>query len=353
MKNKLKACGLVVEYNPFHFGHKHHLEEALKITKADVIIAAMSANFVQRGEPALVNKWERSRAAIENGVDLVLEIPTPFVLQRADIFVDSALKILSYLNVESLVYGSETNTKQNLQNFDQKAFESGSSYAKASNPLNFQANDILGSIYEAYAPEYGMKTHTIQRTNNYKDLNIEKDLVSASAIRHAVQNKLDFEKKLPMNLEKSQVHFIEDYGLLLNFLLIRNDAEELKEILLMDEGIENLFKKLRHETMKDLLSQSTSKRYTESRIKRTLMNALLNHKKTLPAFPKHARVLAMSEKGQEYLAQNRENGNFVTSFKDYDLKDIEMKASEIYALPYSKEYRKQTLQKEKNKPLRI
>ena len=351
MKNKLKACGIVVEYNPFHFGHKHHINEALKITKADVIIAAMSANFVQRGEPALINKWERSKAAIENGVDIVLEIPTPFVLQRADIFVEAALKVLSYLNVETLVYGSETNIKQSVPEFDLELIESGASYAKASNPLELQANDILGSIYEAYAPKYNMTTHTIKRTNDYKSMDIDETIASASAIRHAIKNNLDYQSTLPMNLENSQIHFIEDYETLLNFLLIREDKKSLNEILLMDEGIENLFKKLRNETMSDLLNQSTSKRYTESRIKRTLMNALLNNKKELPPFPHHARILAMSKKGQAYLAENRKTAKYVSSFKDYNYKDIEMKASEIYALPYRQEYREKTIKNEKNKPL--
>ena len=103
--------------------------------------------------------------------------------------------------------------------------------------------------------------------------------------------------------------------------------------------------------MNDLLTLSTSKRYTQSRIKRTLINALLNNKKELPSFPKHARILAMSKKGQAYLSENKKNAKFVSSFKDYDYKDIEMKSSEIYALPYGRDYQNKIIQLEKNKPL--
>lgn len=353
MKTILKACGIVVEYNPFHFGHKHHINEARRITGADIIIAAMSANFVQRGEPALVNKWERSKAALENGVDIVLEIPTPFVLQRADIFVDAALKILSYLEVDTLVYGSETNIKKNIQALDFNLLDSGASYAKASNPLNYQANDILGSIYEDLAPKYKMKTHSILRTNDYKSTDMSGKISSASAIRKAIENKKAYQEATPMNLSGHQVHFLKDYENLINFVLIQTETSDLKEILLMDEGIENLFKKLSNQTLDEILAQSTSKRYTESRIKRTLMNAFLGHKKDLSPFPSHARVLAMSQKGQAYLAQSRETANFVTSFKDYDYKDLEMKASQLYALPYTKAYREKTILNEKNKPLRL
>ena len=76
MENKLKAIGIVVEYNPFHNGHIYHITKTKKIAKGDVLIAVMSPNFVQRGEPAFIDKWERTKVALEHGVDLVIEIPT-------------------------------------------------------------------------------------------------------------------------------------------------------------------------------------------------------------------------------------------------------------------------------------
>lgn len=71
----MKACGLVVEYNPFHHGHQYHVEKARQVTNADVVVAVMSGNFLQRGEPAIIDKWQRAQAALQHGVDLIVELP--------------------------------------------------------------------------------------------------------------------------------------------------------------------------------------------------------------------------------------------------------------------------------------
>lgn len=80
----MKACGLVVEYNPFHHGHQYHVDKARQETNADVIVAVMSGNFLQRGEPAIIDKWQRAQAALQNGVDLVVELPSAWAVQSAD-----------------------------------------------------------------------------------------------------------------------------------------------------------------------------------------------------------------------------------------------------------------------------
>ncbi|MCD8505870.1 MAG: nucleotidyltransferase family protein [Alkalibacterium thalassium] len=82
----MRVCGIVAEYNPFHNGHQYHLEETRKKLKADIIIVVMSGNFLQRGEPAIVDKWSRARAALMNGADIVVELPTDFSVQPADFF---------------------------------------------------------------------------------------------------------------------------------------------------------------------------------------------------------------------------------------------------------------------------
>lgn len=351
MKQKQKVCGIIVEYNPFHYGHLHHLKKAKEISGADIIIAAMSPNFVQRGEPAIVNKWERAKTALKNGVDIVVEIPTPYVLQRADIFVQAGLKVLSYMGVNSLVYGSETNTKQNIGRFDFESMNSGASYASSANPDNLGPNDLLGALYEKYSKQYNIETFTIKRTQGYKDLTLESNIVSATAIRNAIKSDLKYKNKTPMVLKNSTFHFIDDYEPYLNYLLIKESNDTLRNLLLMDEGIENLFKKLRTNTTEDLINKSTSKRYTRSRIQRTLMNALLNNTKKLKPFPKKARILGMSKLGQKYLSNNKDNLQYTSSFKDYEYKDIEMKSSEIYSLPYGKKYLNDSIKQEKGKPI--
>ena len=90
----MKAVGLIVEYNPFHNGHAYHLQAAKEAAGADVVIAVMSGNFLQRGEPALVSKWYRTRMALLNGVDLVFELPYLFAVQKAETFANGAVSIL-------------------------------------------------------------------------------------------------------------------------------------------------------------------------------------------------------------------------------------------------------------------
>ena len=90
----MKAVGVIVEYNPFHNGHAFHLQAAKEAAKADVVIAVMSGNFLQRGEPALVSKWSRTKMALLNGVDIVIELPYQFASQKAETFANGAVSIL-------------------------------------------------------------------------------------------------------------------------------------------------------------------------------------------------------------------------------------------------------------------
>ena len=104
----MKILGLIVEYNPFHNGHLYHLQKSIEKTKATHTIAIMSGNFLQRGEPALFDKYTRAHAAVKNGVDLVIELPTMFACQSAEIFSHGAITTLNSLNcVDAICFGSE------------------------------------------------------------------------------------------------------------------------------------------------------------------------------------------------------------------------------------------------------
>lgn len=89
----MKSCGVIVEYNPFHNGHRYHLEQARLQSQADVIICAMSGNFLQRGEAAIIDKWQRANSALQNGADIVLELPFEWAVQSADYFAQGCLQI--------------------------------------------------------------------------------------------------------------------------------------------------------------------------------------------------------------------------------------------------------------------
>jgi len=104
----MKVLGIVTEYNPFHNGHLLHLQESRKITSADCIVSVMSGNFVQRGEPAIVNKWARTAMALSSGVDLVIELPVVYAIASAEFFAWASVKLLDSLGiVDCICFGSE------------------------------------------------------------------------------------------------------------------------------------------------------------------------------------------------------------------------------------------------------
>ena len=104
----MKVNGIIAEYNPFHSGHAFHMEHARSATGADYTIVVMSGNFVQRGAPALLDKFTRARMALENGADLVLELPTCYAASSAEFFAKGAVSLLDKLGVVThLCFGSE------------------------------------------------------------------------------------------------------------------------------------------------------------------------------------------------------------------------------------------------------
>ena len=112
----MKACGVIVEYNPYHNGHVHHIKETKKVSQADCIIAVMSGPFLQRGEPAIIDKFARAKAALESSVDIVMELPYLFAVQNSDIFAQGAVEILHKMGVSSICFGSESGDITQFEN---------------------------------------------------------------------------------------------------------------------------------------------------------------------------------------------------------------------------------------------
>src|SRR5690625_1365214 len=96
----MKACGLIVEYNPLHNGHLYHIEKAKSISQADCMIAVMSGSFLQRGEPAIIDKFHRAKAALASGVDIIVELPYPYAVQSSELFAKGAIHTLQKIGVE-------------------------------------------------------------------------------------------------------------------------------------------------------------------------------------------------------------------------------------------------------------
>ena len=207
----MKVLGIVVEYNPFHNGHIYHINKAKELVNPDYTIAVMSSSFVQRGEPAIIDKWTRSELAIQYGVDIVVELPFIYSVQSADYFAKGSIELLNAIGVTDLCFGSEDGNidtfidiakaiKENEEHYNNLVktyMNQGLRYPDACNQsLNDilgkeirTPNDLLGLSYvkEIIFNNYKMTPHCITRTNDYhgNELSV---VASASAIRNAIRN---------------------------------------------------------------------------------------------------------------------------------------------------------------------
>lgn len=208
----MKAVGLVTEYNPFHNGHLYHLNKAMELTGADISVAVMSGDFVQRGEPAVLDKYVRASMALNSGVNLVVELPVNYAVSSAESFAAGALKVLNYIKVDSIAFGSESgdieklsrlahilcDNEDTLYNEISKYTADGISYAAARQKtvenltdkntaaMLTSSNNILAVEYlkAIIKNNYAIKPYTVQRQGDaYNDTDIRSDYASATALR--------------------------------------------------------------------------------------------------------------------------------------------------------------------------
>lgn len=348
----MKVCGIVVEYNPFHNGHQYHIEQARKLSGCDVLIAIMSAHFVQRGEPSIIDKWQRAEAAILNGVDLVLELPFAYSTQSAQQFAHYATNYLKLAQIDTIVFGSESNNLEELKeiasmsinvNHLKESLKTGIGFAKAYGLFSkdFQPNDILAIAYLKAIQDTTIKAISIQRTNHYHDLDTAQTLSSASAIRNAIrkQQSIDHTTCMSESLSKYPV-YLSDYYPYLRMLLLTLPLSYLQDIFLISEGIENhLINQAQHyESWEDFIQHATNKRYTRARIQRICIHILTQTSKaemaSLPSIDT-LRPLAFNEVGQAYLKHLKKTEVKVASrFAQLPkkLRDMEYRATILYTM---------------------
>ena len=208
----MKAVGLVTEYNPFHNGHLYHLNKAMELTGADISVAVMSGDFVQRGEPAVLDKYVRASMALNSGVNLVVELPVNYAVSSAESFAAGALKVLDYIKADSIAFGSESGDIERLSKLAHilcdnedtlykeisKYTANGISYAAARQKVVEKLTDkdtaaMLTSSNNILAVEYlkaiiknnyAIKPYTVQRQgDSYNDTDIRSEYASATALR--------------------------------------------------------------------------------------------------------------------------------------------------------------------------
>ena len=348
----MKVCGIVCEYNPLHQGHLYHIKKARELSKCDILIACMSGNFVQRGEFAIVDKWTRTKAALDNGVDLVLELPFVFACQSAENFGKNAVKILALALCDSICFGSETNNLEELKEIASMSYKidnfkenmkKGYSYPYCYGFMadSYGPNDILAISYLRELANYPNITPiSIKRTSDYNDDQLNDNYSSAKAIRKAIMNNQDVSKDcLIANINTyPRVNWDNNYGIIRNLLLTLK-PQQLQEIFLMDEGIENHLAKTAYYNYDydSFIKNAVTRRYTRSRIQRTLCQLLVNNtKKDMANLPVYdtIRVLGFNQIGKSYLRELQSKAIKVANHYSANIKqyrDVEFKAAIAYS----------------------
>ncbi|MFR7592531.1 MAG: nucleotidyltransferase [Longibaculum sp.] len=361
----MKVLGIIVEYNPFHNGHIYHIQKAQEMIKPDYTIAVMSSSFVQRGEPAIIDKWQRSRMAIEFGVDIVIELPFVYACQSADYFAKGAIDLLHAIGVSDICFGSEDGhietfidiakaIKVHQDQYDhyvKLAMKDGLRYPDACNQALQKIlgkeirtpNDLLGLSYvkEIIAHDYPIQPHCFSRTNHYHDTKME-SIASASAIRHAIKNNQPYQQSLPHpHIYQQECFFLEDFYPYLRYQILTSSKTQLQNYHMVDEGLENILINQITNThhMEDIINILSSKRYTRPRIQRMLIHILMkNTKSEIQNAMKidYLRILAMNEKGRNYLKFIKKDCPYqiVTNLSRYQhpALDIEIKATKLLSL---------------------
>lgn len=351
----MKICGIICEYNPFHNGHIHHIQATKQITQCDLLVCVMSSSFVQRGEPAIIDKWQRTHTALSNGIDVLIELPFLYATQSASYFASAAIHLLKIANVDCICFGSESNDLAHLIKLSQieesvhtKNISTSIAYEQVYG--NLDSNDILGLNYLKAIQGTNIVPYTIQRTNQYLDDNLTGSISSATSIRLAAYRQQSIENTTPMKLDNPI--YLEQFYPTIQFLLSTLDKNYLKTLFLMDEGIENLLIKHKDKTNLELfLKACTTKKYTRSRIQRTLVH-LLNQttKECANTFNQdYVRVLGFNQKAQSYL----KNIPAIMRFSDLpeDYRAIEMKATRVIASLYPQAKKEALLKQELAAPL--
>ena len=388
--------GIVSEYNPFHNGHLHHLEVSKQITKTDFSVVVMSGNFVQRGDTSLINKWVKTEMALKAGIDLVIELPTVYAISSAENFADGAIKILNSLGVVDFVsFGSEIgeitplNDIANILYREPKEFsslitaqlKSGLSFPRAreiainqffgtskkySEILN-NPNNILGIEYLKSLKKHRSHIRPLTIKRDYSDYNstkIKKGIASATAIRTMIENKKNVHYVVPFETYELLDEEINSGRIIPNlsvfekeiiYTLRRMTLSEIANIPDVSEGLENKIKLAANNfnTLPELIANIKSKRYTQSRIQRILLYALLNitqkdinsSKRVTPyirvlGFNKHGkRIISAIAAANPKLKIIKKKKKFVENSNDTTLRNMISKdilATNIYTLGYKK-----------------
>ncbi len=312
--------GIIGEYNPFHNGHLYHIKKVKEMFPNKTICLVLAGNFLNRGDVSVIEKYDKTKLALEYGVDLVVELPTAFAIQASDIYAYGAISILNYLKCDYLVFGSETNNIEllnkiadfqinnqiDISEYVKKGYNYPTSLSlvleKETNIKIDSPNDLLGISYLKAIRKLNSKIKpiTIKRTNNYHDLKTSGKISSATSIRNLINNNQNFEQYVP-NKTLSYIKKINlnNFYLIIKYKII---TEDLTKYLDIDYNLNNLLKKHinKANSIEELITLVKCKNYTYNKIKRCLVHILCCLEKNNYKI-EYIHILGFKQKGKNYL----------------------------------------------------
>lgn len=366
----MSIYSVVAEYNPFHNGHKYHIDKIRKNCDCDGVVAVMSGNFVQRGDAAIMSKYKRANAALKNGVDLVIELPVPYAVSSAERFSYSAVSILNSLGiVDKLSFGSECGEVDKLSAAAQavmssrvdaeitEQLKSGMSYPAARMNLvekHFgketalileKPNNILGVEYIKAIKKLNSNIipTTVLRCGAEHDSKTDTDnFASASLLRQKLLKNESIKSFVPENAFPIYQNEIENEfaPANINFLetailasLRLKSAEDFASLPDVSEGIENrILSALKTSSaLTELFDKAKTKRYTHSRIRRIVFYSFLGITRELQnTQPPYIRVLGFNENGKRLLRMAKENSSLPIVGSTSDIKKLNAAAQSMF-----------------------
>ncbi|MDU3136203.1 nucleotidyltransferase family protein [uncultured Anaerococcus sp.] len=377
----MKKLAIISEFNPFHNGHKYLIDKAKEVTKTDLAISLMSGDFVQRGEASLIDKYSRADAALDNGFDLVIEMPNFISLQSAEFFSYKSIELLNKLKIDYLAFGIENLDSEDFLDIsarlikDNDRLEELTKYyidkkysfteAKYLALKDFLGREDFISSNNILALEYmrsiskinpNIKAIPIRRLGaNNQDLDIKDEkYASSTSIRMNLSGNI--EKLMPSSSYQKLISFQKNYGLvkkknLFDIFKYKFMIEEsqMQDSLCYEEGLDNYFKTLLKDspTYDEFIELAVSKRNTMARIKRLMLNYILNNKKFLNDLDYNfVKVLAFNEKATKLFRDIKKELKIVIRKSDIEALDHDdllvyenmLRASNLYSLLIDRQF---------------
>ncbi|WP_424765826.1 nucleotidyltransferase [Paenibacillus sp. sgz302251] len=392
----MRTVGLIVEYNPFHNGHLYHLQQSRKITQSDAVVAVMSGHFLQRGEPALLDKWIRTRTALDGGCDLVIELPVAYATQAAEWFAYGAVSLLEATGVvDSFCFGTESGElapllqaaevvaheppdfKRCLKEKLQTGISYPNAYSSAVSEYLAEHGHASAANFPFALPNHTLALHyllalkringkmepfTIAREKSQYNQETVTDtqIASATAIRKLLleQRSLDAARSYmpPSTFQALEQAWLDGHCPIswelftsqLFHAIVTRSAAELASMHEISEGLEHRIRstlpKLATRQFEELLAALKTKRYTRTKLQRALLSVLLGHTKAdftadkLASGIEYIRVLGFTEKGKQLLKRMRTTAalpvllSAARAPQPYRYLEVDVQASSVYML---------------------